>query len=110
MDKIREIALKTLYKIDKEEAYSNIALNEIIKENRNKIDDRDIGFISELVYGVTTWRLTLDEIIKKYSNIRLKKISCWIINILRMGIYQIIFLDKIPKSAAVNESVNLAKR
>lgn len=110
MDFPRKLALEALYKIDKEEAYSNIALNEIIKENRNKIDDRDIGFISELVYGVTTWRLTLDEIIKKYSNIRLKKISCWIINILRMGIYQIIFLDKIPKSAAVNESVNLAKR
>ena len=47
--------------------------------------------------------LTLDEIIKKYSSIKLKKISIWIINILRMGIYQIIFLDKIPKSLVVNE-------
>ena len=110
MDKVREIALKTLYKIDKEQAYSNIALDETIKENRNKIDERDIGFISEIVYGVTTWRLTIDEIIKKYSKIRLKKISPWILNILRMGIYQIVFLDKVPKSASVNESVNLAKR
>lgn len=110
MDIAREIALKTLYKIEKEEAYSNIALDQIIKENKNKINDRDIGFISEIVYGVTSWKLTLDEIIKKYSNIRLKKISPWILNILRMGIYQIVFLDKVPKSAAVNESVNLAKR
>lgn len=110
MDIVREIALKTLYKIDKENAYSNIALDEMIKENRNKIDERDIGLISEIVYGVTTWKLTLDEIIKKYSNIRLKKISPWILNILRMGVYQIVFLDKIPKSAAVNESVELAKR
>ena len=110
MDIVREVALKTLYKIDKEEAYSNIALDENIKENRNKLDDRDIGFISEIVYGVTSWKLTIDEIIKKYSNIKLKKISPWILNILRMGIYQIIFLDKVPKSAAVNESVNLAKR
>lgn len=110
MDIVREIALKTLYKIDKEDAYSNIAVDENIKENRNKIDERDIGFISEIVYGVTTWKLTLDEIVKKYSNIRLKKISPWILNILRMGIYQMVFLDKIPKSAAVNESVNLAKR
>lgn len=110
MDKIREVALKTLYKIDKEEAYSNIALDETIKENRKKLDDRDIGFISEIVYGVTSWKFTIDEIIKKYSKIKLRKISPWIINILRMGIYQIVFLDKVPKSASVNESVNLAKR
>lgn len=110
IDKVREIALKTLYKIDKEQAYSNIELNEQIKQNRKKLTEKDIGLISEIVYGVTTWKLTLDEIIKKHSKIKIKKISPWIINILRMGIYQIIFLDKIPKSAAVNESVNLAKR
>lgn len=110
IDKTREIALKILYKIDKEQAYSNIVLNEEIKQNRKNLTEKDIGLISEIVYGVTTWRLTLDVIIKKYSKIKLKKISPWILNILRMGIYQIIFLDKIPKSAAVNESVNLAKR
>lgn len=109
INKAREIALKALYKIEKEDAYSNIALNQVLKENKN-IDERDVGLISELVYGTITWKLTLDEIIKKYSNIKLKKISVWILNILRMGIYQIIFLDKIPKSAAVNDSVNLAKR
>ena len=110
IDKTREIALKSLYRIDKNEGYSNIVLNDEIKQNREKLDNKDIGLISEIVYGVTTWRLTLDEIIKKYSKIKLKKISPWILNILRMGTYQIIFLDKIPKSAAVNESVNLAKR
>ena len=110
IDIAREVALKALYKIDKEEAYSNIALDETIKENRHKLDDRDIGFISELVYGVTSWKLTIDEIVKMYSNIRLKKISPWILNILRLGIYQTVFLDKVPKSAAVNECVNLAKR
>ena len=110
IDKTREKTIKIVYKIDKEQAYYNIALNEEIKQYRKSLNDKDIGLISEIVYGVTTWKLTLDEIIKKYSKIRLKKISVWILNILRMGIYQIIFLDKIPKSAAVNESVNLAKR
>lgn len=110
VDKTRELALKILYKIDKEQAYSNIALDEVIKQNRKNLTQKDIGLISEITYGVTTWKLTLDEIIKKYSKIRLKKISPWILNILRMGIYQIVFLDKIPKSAAVNESVNLAKK
>ena len=110
MDKAREIALKTLYKIEKEGAYSNIVLNQQIKQNDKGLTEIDKGFISELVYGTVTWKLTLDEIIKKYSKLKLNKISTFVLNILRMGIYQIIFLDKVPKSASVNESVNLAKR
>ena len=115
IDKAREIALKVLYEIDQNEAYSNIALDEALKQARKnpeqeEINHRDVGFICEIVYGTITWRLTIDEIIKKYSNMKMKKISPWIINILRMSIYQIIFLDKVPKSAAVNEGVNLAKR
>ena len=110
MDIARETALKILYNIDEEKAYSNIVLNSEIKKQKEKLQRKDIGLISEIVYGVTTWRITLDEIIEKYSKIKLKKISKWILNILRMSIYQIIFLDKIPKSAAVNEGVNLAKK
>ena len=110
VDKAREVALKILYKIDKDEAYSNISLNEMINRNKDILNKKDIGLISEIVYGVTTWRLTIDEIIRKHSKIRLKKISPWILNILRESIYQIVFLDKIPKSAAVNEGVNLAKK
>ena len=110
IDKTRELALKILYKIEKEKAYSNLALNELINKNRNNLNSKDIGLISEITYGVTTWKLTLDEIIKKYSKIKINKISPWILNIIRMSIYQIIFLDKIPKSAAVNEGVNLTKK
>lgn len=113
INKTREIILKVLYNIDKNGAYSNIALDQELnkaRKNRTIIDKRDIGFISEIVYGTTSWKLTIDEIIKKYSNIKIKKISTWIINILRMSIYQIIFLDKVPKSAAVNEAVELSKR
>ena len=110
VDKAREVALKTLYRINNEGAYSNIALDEEISKNAQKLNAKDIGLISEIVYGVITWKLTIDEIIKKYSKIRLKKISPWILDILRLSIYQIVFLDKIPKSAAVNEGVNLAKR
>ncbi len=115
VDKVRELALKILYKMDKDNSYSNILLNEsfnkIRKEgNKNNLNNRDFAFVSEILYGVTTWKLTLDEIIKKYSKIKLNKLSLWILNILRLSIYQIVFLDKIPKSAAVNEGVNLAKK
>ena len=110
VDRAREVALKILYKIDKDEAYSNILLNDMINRNKEILNKKDIALISEIVYGVTTWRLTIDKIIKKHSKIRLKKVSPWILNILRESIYQIIFLNKIPKSAAVNEGVNLAKK
>lgn len=110
MDFVRNTALKCLYKIDVDGAFSNIVLDDVLNENRNRLRVVDINFISELVYGVTSWRLTLDEIIQKYSKIRLKKISKWVLNILRLGTYQIVFLDKVPKSAAVNESVNLCKK
>ena len=110
MDRAREVALKVLYNIDKNKSYSNIALDGEIKKNKDRLNEKDIGLISEIVYGVTTWKLTIDEIVKKYSKVKMKKISLWIINILRMGIYQIVFLDKIPKSAAVNESVKLSKK
>ena len=115
IDNVRKIILETLYDIDKNGAYSNIALDKQLKSiNKNKqanqLDKRDKGFISEIVYGTISWKLTIDEIIKKHSNIKIKKISPWILNILRMSIYQIIFLDKIPKSAAVNEGVNLSKK
>ena len=104
----REVALNILYKIEQGEEYSNIALDkELRKTNLNTLDK---ALVSEIVYGVLTWKITLDEIIKRYSIIKLKKISPWIINILRMAIYQIAFLDKIPVSAAVNESVKLAKQ
>ena len=110
MDKARKLALNILYKVEKENAYTNILLNDVINKNKKELNNKDIGLISEIVYGVTTWRLTIDEIIKKYSKIKIKKISPWILNILRLSIYQIVFLDKIPKSAAVNEGVNLAKK
>ena len=109
IDKARETALKILYRVDIEESYSNIALDEELRKNKD-LNEKDIGLISEIIYGTTSWKLTIDEIIDKHSKIKMKKISPWILNILRMGVYQIVFLNKIPKSAAVNESVNLAKR
>lgn len=104
----RELALNILYKVEFGEGYAN---TQIDKEfNKSDLIDIDKALASEIVYGVLTWKITLDEIIKMYSTIKIKKISPWILNILRMGIYQIVFLDRIPESAAVNESVKLAKK
>lgn len=110
IDFAREVALKILFKIDTEFGYSNLVLDEYLDKYREKLSKKDINLISEIVYGSVSWKLAIDTIIQKYSKIKLKKMSNWVINILRIGAYQILFLDKIPKSAAVNESVNLSKK
>lgn len=110
LDFARELALKILYKIEEENGYSNLVLDEYVQSQRGKLNTKDINLISEIVYGTITWKLTIDTILEKYSKTKLNKISKWVKMILRMGIYQIVFLDKIPKSAAVNESVNLCKK
>lgn len=79
IDKPRQIALTILYKIDKEEAYSNIALDEELRKSKEILNEKDIGFISEIVYGTTTWKLTIDAIIQKYCKIKMKKLSKWIL-------------------------------
>ncbi len=104
----RQLALKVLYEVEKNGAFPGMELKKQLSVS--DLSSADKGFATELVYGVIKNRTRLDFIISKYSKQKLKKISDWIINILRMGVYQIVFLDKVPLSAAVNESVKLAKR
>lgn len=104
----RETALLALYDIDKNGAYSNIALKK--KLSQSDLAGADKALTVNLVYGVIKRRITIDYIISRYSKTKLKKISCYILNILRMGVYQIYFMDRIPDPAAVNESVKLAKK
>ncbi len=104
----RNLAFKVLISVEQNGAYSAIALNNSIKEN--KLSPLDASFMSSLVYGVLERKLLLDHIIKQYSKIPLKKIELKTKIILRLGILQLLFMDKIPESAAVNESVKLAKK
>lgn len=103
----RRTAFNVLLKIEQDDAYSNIALNNAIKER--KLNHADASFASALVYGVLERKITLDYIIRQYSKIPLRKIEIKTKIILRMGILQLLFMDKVPDSAAVNESVKLAK-
>ena len=102
----REVALKGLYEIDVNGAYLNI----VLKNSIDDVDARDRGLFTELLYGVVENKIAIDYIISSYSKIRLKKISPWVLNILRMGIFQIYYMDKIPHNAICNEAVKLAKK
>ena len=86
----RQLAVKVLYEIDKNGAYTGIELKKQLSSSELSAVDK--AFATELVYGVVKNRTRIDYIISKYSKQKLKKISEWILNILRIGIYQLIFL------------------
>ena len=102
----REAALKILLKTDYEGAYSNLAL----KDGLAGLSGADKALATRIVYGCLSYRITLDYIISLFSKTKLQKLSKHVTELLRIGIYQIMFTDKIPDSAAVNESVKLAAK
>jgi 16S rRNA (cytosine967-C5)-methyltransferase len=74
-----------------------------------RMSRRDRALFNQLVYGVLRWRLRLDAVIGAYADRPLKKIAPPLLNILRIGLFQILFMDRIPASAAVNTAVNLTR-
>lgn len=73
------------------------------------LTDLDKAFVREVVYGVLRWRGRLDWIIAAYARVKPPRMERAVITILRMGAYQILFMDRVPSSAVVDESVKLAK-
>lgn len=108
MDSARIQAVKLLGKTFSKGGYSNILLDKALKESG--MNEQEKAFCAALYYGVLERKITLDHIISKYSKYKISKINPVILNILRIGIYQLKFMDNIPDSAAVNESVNIAKK
>ena len=103
----RSLALQVLHDVFISGAYANIALSKRL--NESKLSPLDRRFATELVYGTIKASGTLDWILSHYIKKPLSQTDPQVVNILRLGIYQLYFLDKVPSSAAVNESVNLAK-
>lgn len=104
----RETALLIIYQVMEKGAYANLELNKVLSREDYKALDR--SFITELVYGTIRMQGTIDYILGLFVKKPLNSMPIWILLILRMGVYQIMFLDKVPDRAAVNESVNLAKK
>ncbi len=101
----RQAVLDGLDSVFAQGAYSAIVLDRIVKEAA--LDRRDVGFATRLFYGVLERSVTLDYCITSYANKPLSKLDLQVVNILRMGLYQLKYMDAMPDSAAVNESVKL---
>ncbi len=104
----REVALRILHKIETENVFANESIQSFC--GNLILSSLDRRFISEIVHGTTKMRRRLDFVLSQFLVEKLEGLTPWIKNILRMGIYQIDFMDKVPESAAVDESVKLAKK
>lgn len=106
IDLDREAAFKVLLAIERDGSYSNLELSKMLASDElsNK------GFIREIVYGVTENKIYLDYILDKFIKKGAAKTKLQALIILRMGVYQILFMNSVPNYAAVNESVALARR
>ena len=105
MDINRITAYNVLFDIEKNGAYSNIELNKQI----SLLSPDSPAFVRELVYGVTENRLYIDYILSQLIAKGLRGVKKQPLTLLRMGIYQLRFMDSVPEYAAVNETVNLAR-
>ncbi|AJE53403.1 16S rRNA (cytosine(967)-C(5))-methyltransferase RsmB [Paenibacillus polymyxa] len=104
----REVALDVLTGVEQEGAYSNLELNRRLQQAG--LSASDVGLTTELVYGTVARRNTLDYFLNKFVQKGTAKLQPWVRSLLRMSVYQLVYLDRVPDHAVVSEAVTIAKR
>lgn len=104
----REAAFTSLLRCERDKKYSNLEIDASIR--KFALDGAEKGLYTTLVYGVIERKITLDYIVSRLSSKPVAVIDAEVLTLLRLGLYQLIYLDRIPDSAAVNETVNCAKK
>ena len=104
---VRKQAVDILVRIELDKAYADILLDQALK--KLSISDKDRSLLTEIVYGTLRWRGRIDFHLKQLTRRSFQETDPFIKNLLRITLYQISFLDRVPKYAALNEAVNLAK-
>jgi 16S rRNA (cytosine967-C5)-methyltransferase len=104
---VREAVLELLETIEKNQAYSNLLLNKTIE--KDQIASKDIGLLTEIVYGTLQRKMTLDFYLEPFLKDQ-KKLESWVPHLLRLTLYQMVYLDRVPDRAAIYEAVEIAKK
>ena len=105
----REIILDILLEILEKGSYSHIVLSQALSKYQY-LDKQERAFISRIVEGTVEYTLQLDYVINSYSSVKVKKMKPVIRTLLRMSVYQILYMDRVPDSAVCNEAVKLAQK
>lgn len=108
MNSAREVALDILIRVEDGNAYSNLLLSSVLR--KANLSEVDRALVTELVYGTISWRDRLDYAVQQYSKNPIHKLDPWVLVLLRLSFYQLLFLERVPSYAVVNEAVNIAKR
>ena len=106
--KPRQLAYDLLQRLEKGQQFSNIILDRALSSSDMSREDK--GLVSALLYGVTERRITLDYQIARLSSRPINELDLSVLTALRMGLYQMIYMDRIPHHAAINESVSLCTK
>lgn len=106
---VRELVLGILMEVTKEGAYSHLVIRSVL-EKYQYLDKKERAFLTRLSEGTIQYMIELDYIINQFSNVKVNKMKPVIRNILRMGVYQLKYMDSVPASAACNEAVKLARK
>ncbi len=101
----RTLALDSLLAVERDGRYTNLEINAALE--KAKLSAADKGLYTRLVYGVTERRITLDYIIAQYASKGLDALDADVLGALRLGFYQLLYMDRIPEHAAVGESAGL---
>jgi 16S rRNA (cytosine967-C5)-methyltransferase len=104
----RSIALDALVKIEQGGAYSNLLLNQLYKEHPD-LDPRDRSLITEIVYGTIQHQRILDFYLQPFLKQKVDQLEQWVKQLLRLSLYQLVFLDRVPERAVVHEAVEISK-
>lgn len=103
------IALEILLEITQEKEYSHLAIRNALNKVQY-LPKQDRAFINRLVEGTLEYMLRIDYVLNQFSSVRVNKMKPVIRNILRSGVYQLMFMDSVPDPAACNEAVKLAQK
>lgn len=106
---IREIVLDMLMELSRENAYCHLLLRDVLKKY-NYLEARDKAFIKKVVEGVTERKIELDYVINSFSSTKVHKMKPLIKEVLRMSVYQILYMEQVPDSAVCNEAVKLVEK
>ncbi|CUB20319.1 Ribosomal RNA small subunit methyltransferase B [Bacillus safensis] len=104
---VREVALDALIKLEQNQAYSNLLLQSVMKDK--DLAHQDKPLLTELVYGTLQNKLALDYMLAPFVK-KPQKVAPWVMQLLRMSLYQMVYLEKIPDRAAIHEAVELTKK
>lgn len=107
MINIRELILEMLMEILEKNAYSHLVIREVL-DKYNYIEGRDKAFIKRVTEGTLERLIFIDYVLNSYSKVKVPKMKPLIRNLLRLSVYQLLFMDNVPDSAVCNEAVKLA--